>query len=67
MHGPRNALSFIDDLTRLALAEYSMKYSDALLKFKEFVEEHGAPTCLQTDKEGECLSKAFRRFLENPR
>ena len=46
MHGARYALSFIDDFSRLAVVKYLVKKSDALLKFQEFVAEHGAPKCL---------------------
>ena len=62
MHGARYALSFIDDFSRLAVFKYLAKKSDALLKFQEFVAEHGAPKCLRTDNGGEYSSNAFRRF-----
>ena len=42
MHGARYALSFIDDFSRLVVFKYLVKKSDALLKFQEFVAEHGA-------------------------
>ena len=62
MHGTHYALSFIDDISRLAVVKYLMKKSDALLKFQEFVAKHGATKCLRTDNGGEYSSKAFRRF-----
>ena len=62
MHGARYALSFIDDFSRLVVVKYLAKKSDTLLKFQEFVAEHGAPKCLRTDNGGEYSSNAFRRF-----
>ena len=56
------ALSFIDDFSRLVVVKYLVKKSDALLKFQEFVAEHGASKCLRTDNGGEYSSNAFRRF-----
>ena len=60
MHGARYALSFIDNFSRLAVVKYLVKKSDALLKFQEFVAEHGALKCLRTDNGGEYSSNAFR-------
>ena len=62
IHGARYALSFIDDFSRLAVVKYLVKKNDALLKFLEFVAEHGAPKCLRTDNGGEYSSNAFRRI-----
>ena len=53
MHGANHALSFIGDFSRLAGVKYLAKKSDALLKFQEFVTEHGAALCLRTDNGGE--------------
>ena len=55
-------LSFIDDFSRLVVVKYLVKKSDALLKFQEFVAEHGTPKCLRTDNGGEYSSNIFRRF-----
>ena len=54
MHGGRYALSFIDDFNWLAVVKHLVKKNDALLKFQEFVAEHGATKCLRTEYEGEC-------------
>ena len=62
MHDARYALIFIDDFSRLAVVNYLVKKSDALLKFQEFVAEHGAAKCLRTDNGGDCSSNAFKRF-----
>ena len=62
MHGARYALSFIDKFSRLAVVKYLVKKSDALLKFQEFVAEHGAPKYLRTDNGGEYSSNASKRF-----
>ena len=62
MHGARYALSFIDKFSRLAVVKYLVKKSDALLKFQEFVGEHGAPKYLRTDNGGEYSSNASKRF-----
>ena len=47
--GTRYALSFIDDFSRLAVAKYRVNKSDALVKFHEYVAEHGAPMCLRME------------------
>ena len=48
--------------SRLAVVKYLVKKSDALLKFQEFVAEHGAPKCLRTDNGGEYSSNAVRKI-----
>ena len=62
MYGAGYALSFIDEFSRQAVVKYLVKKKGDLLKFQEFVAEHGAPKCLRTDNVGEYSSKASGRF-----
>ena len=47
------------------MVKYLVKKSDALLKFQEFVAEHGASECLRTDTRAEYSSNAIRRFCRD--
>ena len=44
------------------MVKYLVKKSDALLKFQEFVAEHGEPKSLQTDNGSEYSSNAFVEY-----
>ena len=65
LQGAQYALTFSDDYSRYAVANFVVRKSDTLECFKEYVVRYAEPKALRTDNGGEYTSTAFKNYSKS--